>query len=148
MVFEKLKEIICDYFEIEEEEFTPEASFLMDFGFDELDMADLSMDVEDIFEIIIDTPTASCKTYEIIVTDGNDTITLKNIVFGELWIASGQSNMQYPLAQASGGKEDAENHKKQSEYIRVMTMPIYDKSIDSKSYYDTLPYEEQNDVKF
>ena len=51
MVFEKLKEIICDYFEIEEEEFTPEASFLMDFGFDELDMADLSMDVEDIFEI-------------------------------------------------------------------------------------------------
>lgn len=47
-----------------------------------------------IFEIIIDTPTASCKTYEIIVTDGNDTITLKNIVFGELWIASGQSNME------------------------------------------------------
>ena len=51
MVFEKLKEIICDYFEIEEEEFTPEASFLMDFGFDELDMADLSMDIEDVFEI-------------------------------------------------------------------------------------------------
>lgn len=51
MVFEKLKEIICDYFEIEEDEFTLEASFLMDFGFDELDMADLSMDVEDAFEI-------------------------------------------------------------------------------------------------
>ncbi len=51
MVFEKLKEIICDYFEIEEEEFTSDASFLTDFGFDELDMADLSMDVEDIFEI-------------------------------------------------------------------------------------------------
>lgn len=53
MVFEKLKEIICDYFEIEEECFTVEASFLMDFGFDELDMADLSMDIEDIFEIEI-----------------------------------------------------------------------------------------------
>ena len=51
MVFEKLKEIICDYFEIDEEEFNLEASFLIDFGFDELDMADLSMDVEDIFEV-------------------------------------------------------------------------------------------------
>ncbi len=51
MVLEKLREIICDYFEIDEEVFTSEASFLADFGFDELDMADLSMDVEDIFEI-------------------------------------------------------------------------------------------------
>lgn len=51
MVFEKLKEIICDYFEIEEEEFTTEASFTNDFCFDELDLADLSMDVEDAFEI-------------------------------------------------------------------------------------------------
>ena len=51
MVFEKLKDIICDYFEIEEEEFTSDASFLMDFGFDELDMVDLSMDIEDVFEI-------------------------------------------------------------------------------------------------
>ena len=51
MVFEKLKEIICDYFEIEEDEFTAEASFKGDFCFDELDMADLSMDVEDVFEI-------------------------------------------------------------------------------------------------
>ncbi len=51
MIFEKLKEIICDYFKIEEEEFTLEASFLMDFGFDDLDMVDLSMDVEDVFEV-------------------------------------------------------------------------------------------------
>lgn len=51
MVFEKLKEIICDYFEIEEDEFTTEASFAGDFGFDELDLADLSMDIEDVFEI-------------------------------------------------------------------------------------------------
>lgn len=51
MVFEKLKEMICDYFELEEEAFTAEASFLTDFCFDELDMADLSMDVEDAFEI-------------------------------------------------------------------------------------------------
>ena len=51
MVFEKLKEIICEYIEIEDNEFVAELSFVEDFGFDELDMADLSMDVEDAFEI-------------------------------------------------------------------------------------------------
>ena len=51
MVFEKLREIICDYFEIEEEEFIAEASLEGDFGFDDLDIADLSMDIEDAFEI-------------------------------------------------------------------------------------------------
>ena len=51
MVFEKLKEIICDYFEIEEDEFTKEASLVKNFGLDELDLVDLSMDIEDVFEI-------------------------------------------------------------------------------------------------
>ncbi len=51
LVFEKLKEIICDYFEIEEDEFTKEASLVNDFGLDELDLVDLSMDIEDVFEI-------------------------------------------------------------------------------------------------
>ncbi len=51
MVFEKLKEIICDYFEIEDDEFKAQATLQGDFGFDELDLADLSMDVEDVFEI-------------------------------------------------------------------------------------------------
>ena len=49
-----------------------------------------------IFEVMIDTPSASYNQYEIIVTDGNETITLKNIIFGELWLASGQSNMELP----------------------------------------------------
>lgn len=51
MVFERLKKIICEYIEIEDNEFVAELSFVKDFGFDELDMADLSMDVEDAFEI-------------------------------------------------------------------------------------------------
>ena len=51
MIFEKLKEIICEYIEIDDSEFVAELSFVEDFGFDELDMADLSMDIEDAFEI-------------------------------------------------------------------------------------------------
>lgn len=49
-----------------------------------------------IFEVTIDTPSPSYNKYEIIITDGNETVKLKNIIFGELWLASGQSNMELP----------------------------------------------------
>ena len=51
MVFEKLKRIILEYIEIDDEDFVAELSFVEDLGFDELDMADLTMDVEDDFGI-------------------------------------------------------------------------------------------------
>ncbi len=66
MVFEKLKNIICDYFEIDENEFVSEASLVADFGLDELDLADLAMDVEDNFEIEL-----SDEALEKIVTVGD-----------------------------------------------------------------------------
>ena len=51
MVLEKLKGIICEYIEIDDADFVADLSFVEDFGFDELDMADLTMDVEDAFEM-------------------------------------------------------------------------------------------------
>ena len=51
MVFEKLKRIILEYIEIDDEDFVAGLSFVEDLGFDELDMADLTMDVEDDFGI-------------------------------------------------------------------------------------------------
>ncbi len=51
MIFEKLREIICDDFELEEEYVTSEAYFNQDLGLDSLDLVDLSMTVEDVFEI-------------------------------------------------------------------------------------------------
>ena len=51
MVLEKLKRIILEYIEIDDQDFVAELSFAEDLGFDELDMADLTMDVEDCFEI-------------------------------------------------------------------------------------------------
>ena len=51
MVFEELKKIILEYIEIDDEDFVAGLSFVADLGFDELDMADLTMDVEDSFGI-------------------------------------------------------------------------------------------------
>ena len=36
---------------------------------------------------------------------GKNTITLKNVVAGEVWVASGQSNMEWPLSASVGGAD-------------------------------------------
>ena len=51
MIFEKVREMISDFFEIDESEITLSTSFVKDLGFDELDMADVVMDVEDVFNM-------------------------------------------------------------------------------------------------
>ena len=50
MLFEKIKQIICEEFEIDESDVTLDAKLALDLGFDELDMADLCMSLEDTFE--------------------------------------------------------------------------------------------------
>ncbi len=44
--------------------------------------------------------------YEMAI-EGSNTITLKNILVGEVWICSGQSNMEWPLKQAVNGEKEA-----------------------------------------
>src|SRR5512144_1241398 len=38
---------------------------------------------------------------------GHNTVSLEDVWFGEVWVASGQSNMEFALAQANGGAEAA-----------------------------------------
>jgi sialate O-acetylesterase len=38
---------------------------------------------------------------------GRNTLALKDVLVGEVWVASGQSNMRFPLANATGGKDEA-----------------------------------------
>lgn len=50
-MFEKVREMISECFDIDRDEITLSTFFKSDLGFDELDMVDLVMDVEDVFEI-------------------------------------------------------------------------------------------------
>jgi len=45
----------------------------------------------------VQTPQAG-GPYELQISGNNETITLKNILIGEVWFCSGQSNMEMPLA--------------------------------------------------
>lgn len=51
MVLEKVKAILSEQFDVEEDKITPETSIINDLGADSLDVVDLLMSIEDEFEI-------------------------------------------------------------------------------------------------
>ena len=51
MVFEKIRKILCEQFELEEDRVTMESNLIGDLGADSLDVIDLAMSIEDEFDI-------------------------------------------------------------------------------------------------
>ena len=51
MVFEKLREIICEQLQVNEEEVTMESNIRDDFDADSLDFVDIVMSIEDEFSV-------------------------------------------------------------------------------------------------
>lgn len=63
MVFEKVKAILSEQFDVEEEKITGETNIADDLGADSLDVVDLLMSIEDEFEIEIpDEEVENIKT--------------------------------------------------------------------------------------
>lgn len=63
MVFEKVKSIIVDQLDVEEEKVTPDANIQEDLGADSLDIVDLVMSFEEEFDIEIpDDQVENIKT--------------------------------------------------------------------------------------
>lgn len=63
MMFEKIREIICEQLELEEDVVTMDAVLLEDLGADSIDLADLVMTFEDEFDMeISDEDLENIKT--------------------------------------------------------------------------------------
>lgn len=63
MIFEKIKSIISEQLEVEEEEIKLESELIEDLGADSLDIVDLVMSIEDEFEVEVpDEAIESIKT--------------------------------------------------------------------------------------
>ena len=78
------------------------------------------------FEVSFFSPSGGYEEYTVILkADSYEFSRLKNVVFGELWLSSGQSNMQYPLAQSRTGREMFANQEKLSKWLRVLLVPSY-----------------------
>ncbi len=82
------------------------------------------------WQIGIKTPLPSYKPLQITITDktDKDKVTLSNILAGEVWIASGQSNMDMPLRgywhqPVEGGGDEITFSRKNGHGIRFLNVP-------------------------
>lgn len=98
------------------------------------------------FTVSFMAPKGSYDEYIIILYEnGKDIRVLKNIVFGELWLASGQSNMMYPLGQSKTGIELWQNKTKLSKNLRVLMVPGYP-AYKGETALTMLPLDAQDDI--
>ena len=50
------------------------------------------------WQVLLDEMKATDKSQNLVVRSDDETLILKNVVVGEVWLASGQSNMEYSMA--------------------------------------------------
>jgi sialate O-acetylesterase len=67
---------------------------------------------------------------------GAETKTLNNILFGDVWLLSGQSNMEWPMAREAHWQ--AEKRKVQQPLIRFTNPPPVGRSVYGVAYTDSL----------
>jgi len=53
------------------------------------------------WQVVLDSLTATTEPRELVIRGGSDTVTLKDVLVGEVWLASGQSNMDWPVKEVS-----------------------------------------------
>ena len=96
------------------------------------------------FSVSFNAPAGSYDSYSIELSCNNVKFAeLKDVVFGELWLAGGQSNMQYSLSQEKTGASMFENGEKLGNWLRVLLVPpvtAYNGSTER------VPAEPQNDI--
>ena len=56
------------------------------------------------FRVPIRTPEAG-GPYAVAVSSGGEEVRLDDVLIGDVWLASGQSNMFWPLVETEGGEE-------------------------------------------
>lgn len=101
-------------------------------------------DANGTFAVSFNSPAGGYDEYSIVLyVNGAEFETLENVVFGELWLASGQSNMQYPLAQEKIGAGLYENNEKLSQWLRVLLVPGL---TEYKGSTQLVPCEPQQDI--
>ena len=77
-----------------------------------------------VFNLSFLAPEGSFEEYKIILTEnGNIFAELNDVVFGELWLASGQSNMELPLQLSETGAQMMAENKRGSDAFRFLDIP-------------------------
>lgn len=78
--------------------------------------------------LAVATPAGSFTPYTITIADGSE-IKINNVLIGEVWLASGQSNMQMPLKGfdgccVDGGYAEIASARNWADKVRFFTVPL------------------------
>lgn len=63
-------------------------------------------DLDGRWRVTLDPLTASSQPAQLVVKGGKNSLTLKDVLVGEVWLCSGQSNMQLTVSQAGNAEEE------------------------------------------
>ena len=74
------------------------------------------------WRVVLDAMPASTNPLTLKVSAADKQVSLSNILVGDVWLCSGQSNMQLPLREVFGGEEFAKAHGN-SPHIRLLMVP-------------------------
>ena len=71
--------------------------------------------------VSISTPAGSYEKYSMSVSDGKSAIDLENVMIGEVWLCSGQSNMAWKTELCLDLKEEMEDAPNVGKHVRLFT---------------------------
>jgi sialate O-acetylesterase len=76
--------------------------------------------------------SASTKPAQMTIKGDGTTITLENILLGDVWVLGGQSNMEFPLSRIENGNLEIVSANFQN--IRILTVPAQNGPKDKKGF--------------
>lgn len=95
------------------------------------------------FQVELKAPAASFDTYRIELSDG-EPLVLDHILFGEVWIAAGQSNMEYQNFAADGHEDFYKSVE--NDTIRYYRQEIYIDGHGENTMYPNQPFEPSDEL--
>lgn len=88
-----------------------------------------TVETDGVWRVYVKTPAASYSHYEITAKCGSETFTIHDVLVGEVWIASGQSNMEMPLRGFTNcpveGYAQVQASPAGPDKVRMFTVAIY-----------------------
>lgn len=87
------------------------------------------------WKVVFKKQTASTKPQTVLVVSGTETVELKNVLVGDVWLCIGQSNMEWPMVKEMHYKEEIQNSHQP--LIRLYN-PVYaGKNIFNEAFTDS-----------
>lgn len=75
-------------------------------------------------------PMTSGQTYTLEISSSNEAISLKDVLIGDVWLCSGQSNMEWTLEKSMNGQEEVAN----ADYPQIRLFLVEQASLDDEPH--------------